>query len=110
MSHLFHVTSLPLRINQFSYQIKENDSYLIIETLSQLVLPSNPTDSKAILLVNVSNHTIDLESQDGVNKIYNHLYAPEGSFDLKIEANRILYLIYIKNQSLNQGRWVTHLG
>jgi hypothetical protein len=110
MSNFFHVTSLPLRINQYSYQIQENDSYLIIETLSQLVLPANPLDSKAILIVNVSNHTIDLESQDGTNKIYNHLYSPNGEFDLKIEANRIIYLIYIKNQSLNEGRWVTHFG
>jgi hypothetical protein len=110
MSHFFHVTSLPLRINQYSYQIKENDSYLIVETLSELVLPSNPTDSKAILLVNVSNYTIQLDSQDGINKIYNHLYSPDGTFNLKIEANRIIYLIYIVNYSTNEGRWVTHIG
>ena len=61
MSNFFHVTSLPLRINQYSYQIKENDSYLIIETMSQLVLPPNPADSKAILVTNVSDHTINLE-------------------------------------------------
>ena len=110
MSNFFHVTSLPLRINQYSYQINENDSYLIIETMSQIVLPPNPTDSKAILVVNVSNHTINIESQDGINKIYNHLYSPEGTFDLKLEKNRILYLIYIINHSINQGQWVTHLG
>ena len=110
MSNFFHVTSLPLRINQYSYQINENDSYLIIETMSQIVLPPNPTDSKAILVVNVSNHTINIESQDGINKIYNHLYSPEGTFDLKLETNRIIYLIYIINHSTNQGQWVTHLG
>jgi len=110
MSNFFHVTSLPLRINQYYYQIKQNDSYLIIESMSQIVLPPNPTDSKAILLVNVSNHTINLESQDGITKIYNHLYSPEGTFGLQIEANRIIYLIYIMNYSTNEGRWVTHLG
>lgn len=110
MSNFFHVTSLPLRINQYSYQIKQNDSYLIIESMSQIILPSNPTDSKAILVVNVSNHTINIESQDGITKIYNHLYSPEGTFDLNIEANRIIYIIYIMNYSTNQGRWVTHLG
>ena len=110
MSNFFHVTSLPLRINQYSYQIKQNDSYLIIESMSQIILPSNSTDSKAILVVNVSNHTINIESQDGITKIYNHLYSPEGTFDLNIEANRIIYIIYIMNYSTNQGRWVTHLG
>jgi len=78
--------------------------------MSQIILPPNPTDSQAILLVNVSNHTINMESQDGINKIYNHLYSPEGTFDLKIEANRIIYIIYIMNYSTNQGRWVTHFG
>jgi len=78
--------------------------------MSQIILPSNPTDSKAILVVNVSNHTINIESQDGITKIYNHLYSPEGTFDLNIEANRIIYIIYIMNYSTNQGRWVTHLG
>ena len=110
MSNFFHVTSLPLRINQYSYQIQNNDTYLIIETMSQLVLPSNPNDSKAILLVNVSNQTIDFESHNASNKIYNNLYAPDGSLALKIEPNRIIYIIYIINQSLNQGRWVTHIG
>jgi hypothetical protein len=110
MSNFFHVTSLPLRINQYSYQIHDNDSYLIVETMSQLVLPSNPVDSKAILLVNVSNQTIDLESHNSVNKIYNNLYAPDGSLELNIEPNRIIYIIYIINQSLNEGRWVTHFG
>ena len=110
MSNFFHVTSLPLRINQYSYQIHDNDSYLIVETMTQLSLPSNPTDSKAILLVNVSNQTIDLESHNTSNKIYNNLYAPDGSLTLKIEANRIIYIIYIVNQSLNEGRWVTHFG
>lgn len=110
MSNFFRVKSLPLRINQYTYQIKENDSYLIIESMSQIILPPNPTDSQAILLVNVSNHTINMESQDGINKIYNHLYSPEGTFDLKIEANRIIYIIYIMNYSTNQGRWVTHFG
>ena len=56
--------------------------------MSQLVLPPNPADSKAILVTNVSDHKINLESQDGINKIYNHLYSPEGTFDLKMEANR----------------------
>lgn len=69
MSNFFHVTSLPLRINQYSYQIHDNDTYLIVETMSQLVLPANPSDSKAILLVNVSNQTIDLESHNSANKI-----------------------------------------
>ena len=78
--------------------------------MTQLSLPSNPTDSKAILLVNVSNQTIDLESHNTSNKIYNNLYAPDGSLTLKIEANRIIYIIYIVNQSLNEGRWVTHFG
>ena len=64
MSNFFHVTSLPLRINQYSYQIQDNDSYLIVETMSQLVLPANPSDSKAILLANVSNQTIDLETHN----------------------------------------------
>jgi hypothetical protein len=110
MSNFFHVTSLPLRINQYVYQIKENDSYLIVESLSELILPANPVDSKAILLVNVSNFTINLESQDGTNKIYNHLYSPNGTFNLEIETNRIMYLIYIKNISENEGRWVSMFG
>ena len=110
MSNFFHVTSLPLRINQYSYQIKENDSYLIVETMSQITLPSNPVDSKAILITNVSDHKINIESTDGRNKIYNHLYSPEGTFDLIMEENRILYIIYIMNYSTNIGRWVTHFG
>jgi hypothetical protein len=110
MSNFFHVTSLPLRINQYSYQIKENDSYLIVETMSQIILPSNPADSKAILITNVSDHKINIESTDGINKIYNHLYSPEGTFDLIMEENRILYIIYIMNYSTNIGRWVTHFG
>ena len=62
MSHLFHITSLPLHINQYYYQITQNDSYLIVETLSNLTLPTNPTDGKAILLVNVSDQALTLES------------------------------------------------
>tara|TARA_B100000497_G_C7344358_1_gene225773 strand:- start:120 stop:356 length:237 start_codon:yes stop_codon:yes gene_type:complete len=78
--------------------------------MSQISLPPNPADSKAILITNVSDHKINIESIDGINKIYNHLYSPEGTFDLIIEENRILYLIYIMNYSTNIGRWVTHFG
>jgi hypothetical protein len=110
MSHLFHITSLPLHINQYSYQITQNDSYLIVETLSQLVLPPNPTDATAILLVNVSDYVLTVESNDGVNKIYNDLYAPTGSFSIEMDANRMLYLIYVINQTNSQGKWLTHFG
>jgi|AntAceMinimDraft_11_1070367.scaffolds.fasta_scaffold05176_2 hypothetical protein len=110
MSHLFHITSLPLHINQYSYQVSQNDSYLIIETLSQLVLPPNPEDGKAILIVNVSEQVLSLETNDGVNKIYNNLYAPNGSFEVEIDANRMIYLIFVINISTNQGKWLTHLG
>ena len=110
MSHLFHITSLPLHINQYYYQITQNDSYLIVETLSNLTLPTNPTDGKARLLVNVSDQALTLESNDGVNKIYNNLYAPDGKFTIELDANRMIYLIYVINRLNNQGKWLTHLG
>ena len=110
MSNFFRVTGLPLRINQSSYQITENDSYIIVETQSTLVLPPNPKDSKAVLIVNVSNNIIELLTNGLTNKIYNNLYSPEGSYEIKMEANRIIYLIFIMNYSTNQGHWVSHFG
>jgi hypothetical protein len=86
------------------------DSYLVVETLSTIALPANPSESKAVMIMNVSNQVINVDSTDGANKIYNNLYAPTGSFSLTVDANRIIYLIYTKNLSTGNGRWLTHLG
>ena len=53
---------------------------------------------------------LTLESNDGVNKIYNNLYAPDGKFTIELDANRMIYLIYVINRLNNQGKWLTHLG
>ena len=110
MSNLFNISSIPLHVNQFFYQMSSTDSYLVVETLSTIALPANPPESKAVMIMNVSNQAINIDSTDGTNKIYNNLYAPAGSFSLTVDANRIIYLIYTKNVSANQGRWLTHLG
>jgi hypothetical protein len=110
MSNLFNVSSIPLHVNQFFYQMSSLDSYLVVEALSTIGLPPNPVESKAVMIINASNQPINIDSTDGTNKIYNNLYAPVGSFSLTVDANRIVYLIYTRNISANQGKWVTHLG
>lgn len=110
MSNLFNVSSLPLHVNQFFYQMAPYDSYLVVETLSTIGLPQNPVESKAVMILNVSNEPIHIDSTDGAKMIYNNLYAPNGSFSLTVDANRIAYFIYAKNLVTNQGRWLTHLG
>lgn len=110
MSNLFNVSSLPLHVNQFFYQMSSFDSYLVVETLSTIGLPMNPAESKAIMILNVSIEPIHIDSNDGITMIYNNLYAPNGSFSMTVDANRITYLIYTKNLVTNQGRWLTHLG
>ena len=110
MSNLFNVSSLPLHINQFFYQMTSFDSYLVVETLSTVGLPQNPAESKAVMILNTSNQNIIIESTDEVNQIYNNLYAPGGTFSLTVDANRITYFIYTINRTTNQGRWLTHLG
>jgi hypothetical protein len=110
MSNLFNVSSIPLHVNQYTYQMNSYDSYLIVETYSQLTLPNNPKESKAILLMNVSNQVIVVDTVDETNKIYNNLYAPNGTFNLNIEPKRIVYFIYTKNLTTNTGMWMTHLG
>jgi hypothetical protein len=86
------------------------DSYLVVESLSTIGLPANPAESRAVMIMNVSNQPINIDSTDGTNKIYNNLYAPAGSFSFTLDANRIIYLIFARNTSANQGRWLTHLG
>ena len=110
MSNLFNVSSIPLHVNQYFYQMMGIDSYLVVETLSTIGLPQNPLESKAVMIINASSQVINIDSTDGVNRIYNNLYAPSGSFSLTIDANRIVYLIYARNISANQGKWVSHLG
>ena len=110
MSNLFNVSSIPLHVNQFFYQMSNLDSYLVVETLSTIGLPHNPVESRAIMIINASNQAINIDSTDGTNRIYNNLYAPNGSFSLTADANRIVYLIYTRNITANQGKWVTHLG
>jgi hypothetical protein len=110
MSNLFNVSSIPLHVNQYFYQMSSLDSYLVVETLSTIGLPANPAESRAVMILNVSDQQINIDSTDGTNKIYNNLYAPVGSFSLTVDANRIIYLIYAKNLLTNQGRWLTHLG
>ena len=110
MSNLFNVSSLPLHVNQFFYQMMPYDSYLVVETLSTIGLPQNPVESKAVMILNVSNHPIHIDSTDGTNMIYNNLYAPAGTSSLTVDANRITYFIYTKNLVTSQGRWLTHLG
>jgi len=110
MSRRFNITGLPLRINQFFYQIKQNDSFLIVESLSNLTLPANPEDGKVILIVNVSEELLVLNSNDNTNQIYNNLYAPNGSFEIEIDANRTVYLMYIVNITSNEGRWLAQVG
>lgn len=110
MSNLFNVSSIPLHVNQYFYQMSSLDSYLVVETLSTIGLPANPAESRAVMILNVSDQQINIDATDGINKIYNNLYAPAGSFSLTVDANRIIYLIYAKNLLTNQGRWLTHLG
>jgi len=110
MSNLFNVSSIPLHVNQYNYQMNANDTYLVIETYSNINLPRNPTESKAIMLINASTQLIVINSPDNVNKIYNNLYAPEGTFSLNVEPYRIIYFIYTKNLTTNTGFWLTHLG
>lgn len=110
MSNLFNVSSIPLHVNQYFYQMAGIDSYLVVETLSTIGLPANPVESKAVMIINASNQTINIDSTDGTTQIYNNLYAPTGSFSLTVDANRIVYLIYTRNISANQGKWLTHLG
>lgn len=110
MSNLFNVSSIPLHVTQFFYQMSSIDSYLVVESLSTIGLPLNPVESKAVMIINVSNQVINIDSTDGVNQIYNNLYAPNGTSSLSVEANRIVYLIYTRNISANLGKWVTHLG
>jgi len=110
MSNLFNVSSIPLHVNQFFYQMSSIDSYLVVESLSTIGLPANPAESKAVMIMNVSNQPINIDSTDGTNQIYNNLYAPSGSFSFTLDANRIIYLIYTKNLSAGNGRWLTHLG
>jgi len=110
MSNLFNVSSIPLHVNQYFYQMSSLDSYLVVETLSTIGLPANPVESRAVMILNVSDQQINIDSTDGTNKIYNNLYAPAGSFSLTVDANRIIYLIYAKNLVTNQGHWLTHLG
>jgi hypothetical protein len=110
MSNLFNVSSIPLHVNQFFYQMSNLDSYLVVEALSTIGLPPNPVESRAVMIINASNQVINIDSTDGTNKIYNNLYAPAGSFSLTVDANRIVYLIYTRNITANQGKWVTHLG
>jgi len=110
MSNLFNVSSIPLHVNQYFYQMSSLDSYLVVETLSTIGLPANPAESRAVMILNVSDQQINIDATDGTNQIYNNLYAPAGSFSLTVDANRIIYLIYAKNLLTNQGRWLTHLG
>ena len=110
MSNLFNVSSIPLHVNQFFYQMSITDSYLVVESLSTIGLPQNPVESKAVMIINASNQVINIDSTDGTTQIYNNLYAPMGSYSLTADANRIVYLIYTRNISANQGKWVSHLG
>ena len=110
MSNLFNVSSIPLHVSQYFYQMSNLDSYLVVETLSTIGLPQNPAESRAVMIINVSNQVINIDSTDGTHQIYNNLYAPSGSFSLTVDANRIVYLIYTRNISANQGKWVTQLG
>ena len=107
MSNLFNVSSIPLHVNQFFYQMASYDSYLIVETLSTIGLPQNPVESKAVMIINTSDQDITIES---TIMIYNNLYAPNGTFAFTVNANRIVYFIYVKNLTTNQGKWLTHLG
>jgi hypothetical protein len=110
MSNLFNVSSIPLHVNQYNYQMNSNDTYLVVETYSNINLPKNPAESKAIMLINASTQLITINSTDNINKIYNNLYAPEGSFSLNLEPYRIVYFIFTKNLTTNTGFWLTHLG
>jgi hypothetical protein len=110
MSNLFNVSSIPLHINQYNYQMNTNDTYLVVETYSNINLPNTPNESKAVMLINASSHTIIVNSNNNANKIYNNLYAPEGTFSLNIDPYRIVYFIYTRNLTTQTGFWLTHLG
>jgi len=84
-----------------------SDSYLVVETLATIGLPQNPTESRAVMIMNASDQAIHI---DATHHIYNNLYAPTGSLSLTVDANRIVYFIYTRNVSANQGKWLTHLG
>jgi hypothetical protein len=110
MSNLFNVSSIPLHVNRFFYQMTSSDSYLVVESLSTIGLPHNPPESRAIMIMNASEQAINIDSTDNTNKIYNNLYAPDGTFSLTVDANRIVYFIYTKNLASGQSKWLTHLG
>ena len=37
MSNLFNVSSIPLHVNQYNYQMNSNETYLVIETYSNIL-------------------------------------------------------------------------
>ena len=83
---------------------------LISDPYGVVNLPENVETSYSILVVNISNTNVVINSTDENVLIYNQLYARTGESSIEIVPNRMIYLCFFQNFEKTSKKWLSHLG